>query len=71
MSFQVCDELDAHIRDVSEGVEGWGHGYLTGALVAFGLIGMAFAIRETFCSVCHECGRVTHNEQSCQCWNDE
>jgi hypothetical protein len=45
MSFQVCPEMDAHMREVSEGVEGWGHGYLTGAIVAFGLLGMAEAIR--------------------------
>lgn len=42
-----------------------------GAAAAFGLMGMAFAIRETYCIVCHECGYVAHNERSCQCWNDE
>lgn len=45
MSFQVPPELDAHIREESQGVEGWGHGYLTGALVAFSLMAMAEAIR--------------------------
>ena len=46
-------------------------GIIEGAAMAFGLMGMAYAIREYYCMVCHACGYVAHNEHPCQCWNDE
>lgn len=47
-------------------------GYQHGAAVAFGLMGMAEAIRENYCNVCRYCGDVEPwYLPICQCWNDE
>lgn len=70
--YQVDEEMDAHIREVSGGVDGWGHGYLTGGIVVASLIAWAWTIRMEF--LCDHCGSWEGRmwpRRSCQCWNDE
>lgn len=71
MGIQIDPDFDLHLHRECGGDTSWVAGYLYGALDAFSLMGMAFAIRDTYCSICRECGYVAHNEPSCQCWNDE
>jgi hypothetical protein len=46
-------------------------GYLEGAAAAFGIMGMAEAIRETYCRVCRSCGDVRPRRMDhCACEDD-
>lgn len=69
MSYQVNEEMDAHLRELSCGLEGWGHGYLTGGLVAFALVAWAEAIRQRHvCGACDGTGWGQEPVRCYRCW---
>lgn len=60
MGILVDPDFDAHLYRECGGDTSWVSGYLYGALDAFSLMGMAFAIRDTYACRCDDAVPYCH-----------